>query len=366
MNIECITDKLKDAVLKSSRVSGKRLSLQILNNIFIKVSKNTLTIKSTNLELGVEITIPVKTKKEGVVVVSGEVLGTLLENLKGETTVFIEQKKDSLEISTKKTKTIIKTYPDTDFPNIPIIKKDFSIKFPTINFLNGLRSVWYSATTLNMKPELSSVYIYHHDGFMVFVATDSFRLAEKKVFIKKGVQFQDVLIPIKNIPEIIRILDDMEQEIEVLIDKNQISFSDSNTYLTSRLINGNFPDYQQIIPKEFLTQLTVLKNDLINSFNISQFFSDKFHQVNINVSKKDKKFEIKTKNIDIGESMQNIDAVVVGEDTSLNFNYKYIRECLQTINGDSVSIELNGVGKPMIIRSTSDKTFFYLVMPMSK
>ena len=365
MKIECTKDNLKEVVLKSNRISGKRLSLQILNNIFLKTEDNSLLVKSTNLELGIEITIPVKTYSEGEVVVSGEVLRTLLENLKEET-VIIEHKKDSLEVSTKKTKTLIKTYPDTDFPTIPVVSSKNDTVLSSKNLLGGLQSVWYSATTLNMKPELSSVYINTDNGYMYFVATDSFRLAEKKIEVKKDICVNEVLIPIKNIPEIMKILEEMEREITLSVDKNQISFSDTHTYLTSRLIEGNFPDYRQIIPKESLTQLIVLKNDLANSFNLSQFFSDKFHQVHIDVFKKEKKFKISTKNIDIGENVQYVDATISGEDISLNFNYKYMQECLQSINGDSVSLELSGVGKPVVMRGCSDKTFFYLVMPMSK
>lgn len=366
MKIECVKENIGGVISKVERISGKNLNLQILNNICIEVKDKVVKIKSTNLDLGVEIIVPAKIYSEGVVVVPGKILSVFLENLKNDSIVFFEKKESILFISTKHNSSNIKTYPDNEFPTIPTIKNTEITKISLKDFISGLKSVWFSASVLNIKPELSSIFIYPSSDFMVFVTTDSFRLAEKKIKIRKGGELDTILIPVKNIPEIIKVFEDVLGEVDVKIDKNQISFTKNGIYLTSRLIDGVFPDYKQIIPKEFLTEVIVLKEDIINALKVSQIFSDNFNQIIFTINPKQKKFELKTKNGDIGESLQLVDGVMKGEESTLSFNHKYITDCFQSIIGDSVSLRLSGVGKPMVIQSVSDNTFTYIVMPMNK
>jgi DNA polymerase-3 subunit beta len=367
MKLECITDKLYSAVVKADRVSGKKLSLSILNNISLSVKANILTIKSTNLDVGIEITIPVKMHSEGVVVISGSILSSFLSNIKTDQSVVLEKKDTTLSLTTKKTSTLIKLHSETDFPIIPKINKTNTFTVNNRDLLSGLKSVWYSATNVNIKPELSSVYMSFKDSSITLVSTDSFRLAEKIIKCKTlNGKIESILIPIKNISEIIHVLEEAQGDIEVAVDKSQIGFFSQNLFLTSRLVIGTFPDYSQIIPQKPLTEIITLKEDLINALNMSQIFSDKFNQVKIGASFKEKKLEIVTKNSDIGENTTFIDSTISGEDVSINFNHKYIKDCFQSLVGDSVSLELSGVGKPMVIRSVGDKSFLYLVMPMSK
>ncbi len=343
------------------------MTLPVLSCFFIETNKNnSLIIKSTNLDLGMEIEIPAKVIESGSIAVPGQIFSSFIDNTSdNEKTIKIEEDKGNVKVITSKNSGIIKTLPTDDFPSIPHIESDNKFTLSASDFVKGLKSTWYSSSISNIKPELSSVYVYCEDEFVVFVATDSFRLAEKKIKMKKSKDFGQILIPYKNIPEIIRVLEKINNDIEVCLEKNQISFSYNGIYLTSRVIDGVFPDYKQIIPKQSLTEITVLKQDLINALKLSNVFSDKFNQVNINVSSL-KKCEIKTKNNDIGENISLIDAVITGELIDINFNYKYIIDCFQSIDSDSVALILNGIHRPMIISPISDKTFRYIVMPMNR
>ncbi|MDZ4240966.1 MAG: DNA polymerase III subunit beta [Patescibacteria group bacterium] len=365
MKIECIKDNIQRALSKAERISGKNLNLQILNNICIEVKNKEVKIRSTNLDLGIEIIIPAKIHSECIVVVPGKTLSLFLENIKNDTVVSLEKDENVLKIVTKHNSDTLKTYSENEFPTIPLVDgvlAQVSVK----DFINGLRSVWFSASSLNIKPELSSVFLCPEKGNLFFVSTDSFRLAEKKIKLKTSDTIPQILIPIKNISEIIRVFEESDGEIKVRIDKNQISFSKDGVYLTSRLVDGTFPDYKQIIPKESLTEIILLKEDLINAMKISQIFSDHFNQVSFLIDPKKKSFELKTKNSEVGESVQSIDAVVRGEPISLNFNYKYIFDAFQSIASDSLSLKMSGAGKPMVIQGVSDQTFTYIVMPMNK
>ncbi len=369
MKIECLKDKFSWAITRSEKVTGKNMTLPVLSCLLLEASKNNLVIKATNLDLGIEINIPVKTEKEGVVAVPGNVLSNFISNINGDKNVKMEFVDGNLLINTGSTSTTIKSYPHEDFPTIPKISEEKSFKINSLEFSKGLKSVWYSSAISSMKPELSSIYIYQDDssGDIVFVATDSFRLAEKRIKTKKPLKdFNQILIPFKNVAEIIRILDDVKDEVLVCLDKNQISFSHENIYLTSRVIDGVFPDYKQIIPKEFKTEVILLKQDLLNSLKVANIFSDNFNQINIKVSPQTKTFELMTKNSNVGENINKMEAVITGEEVAINFNYKYIVDCFQSIDSDSVSLNFNGLNRPVVIRGVSDKSFMYLVMPMNK
>lgn len=365
MKIECIKNKLEEAISKTEKITGKNLTLPILKCILLIAKDNILTIRATNLDLGVEMSIPVKIKKEGVVAVPAGILYSFLTNLSNEKNVSLEVKENKLIVSTSHTETQIKTYPYEEFPTIPVVSNKKSININSNDLILGLKSVWYSSSPSSMKPELSSIYIYYDNGKMVFVATDSFRLAEKKISNRKIEEFDSVLIPHKNVSEIIRIFEQTNGDIKINFSDNQISLSSNGTYLTSRIVDGTFPDYKQIIPKEYSSSATLLKQDTISAFKVSNIFSDKFNQVVVEINKKEKYFRITTKNPDVGENISKIDSVITGESLEMSFNYKYINDCFQSITTDSVSFEMSK-NKPMVIKGVGDQSFLYLVMSMNR
>lgn len=368
MRIECTQEKIRQAVTLAERIAGKHMTLPVLSCLYLEADKNnTLTIKSTNLDLGIEIIISAKVIEPGIVAVPSQTLSSFVGGI-SETTgkVDMELQQGNLRITTTKSSGVIKTIPHEDFPSIPRVSSGNTFSLNAESFVKGLKSVWYSSSVSSIKPELSSVYVYCEDEFVTFVATDSFRLAEKKVKIKKDKDFGQILIPYKNIPEIMRVLEAVKGEVSVELDKNQISFEYDGIYLTSRVIDGVFPDYKQIIPKQSATEVVVLKQDLVNALKLSNIFSDKFNQINIKVNPKTKKCEIRTKNNDVGENLTTLDAVITGEEIDINFNYKYIIDCFQSTDSDSVTLTFNGLHRPMIITPVSDNTFRYIVMPMNR
>lgn len=366
MKIECIKEKLVAAVAKVEKVTSKNITLPILSCILLEVVGSNLKLKATNLDLGIEVIIPVKTEKEGIVAVPGAILNSFLASLNNEKSVKLELVGETLVVSTDSNKAVIKTVANDDFPTIPKIDQGENFKINTTDFVRGLKSVIYSASVSGIKPELSSVYIYSSEENLVFVATDSFRLAEKKIRVKKGLEISSILVPFKNVNDFLKIIEESKEDLEVNYNKNQLSVSFGSFYLVSRLIDGAFPDYRQIIPKEFKTEAVILKQDLIKALKISNIFSDNFNQINIKTLSMDKKIELKTKNNNIGETTNLIAASIAGEDVDINFNFKYIIDCFQSIDSDSLSLQFNGINKPLLVRGVSDKNFTYIVMPMNK
>ncbi len=366
MKIECVKDRIADAIHKAERITGKNLTLPILKCIYLEAKDTSLVIKATNLDLGLEIILPVKVIEPGQIAVPANIFSSFIQNLHGEKNVILETIDNNLKISTKNNSTTIKALPHDEFPTIPRVSEGRAFEMHTREFVKGLQSVWYSSSITSIKPELSSVFIYNDEDTMVFAATDSFRLAEKRIKVKKSKDFTQILLPYKNIPEITKILQDIDGEVQVHLDKTQISFTNENLFLVSRVIDGVFPDYKQIIPREFKTEVIVLKQDLVNALKLANVFSDSFNQLNIKVSVSEKKFELRTKNSEVGDNMNVLDATLSGEDVEINFNQKYITDSFQSIESDSVSLEFNSINRPVVIRGVSDKSFLYLVMPMNK
>ena len=137
-------------------------------------------------------------------------------------------------------------------------------------------------------------------------------------------------------------------------------------YLTSRLINGAFPDYRQIVPKEYKTRAIIIKKDLIDAIRLSNIFSDKFNQVKLVVDPKAKKLEVYAVNKDVGENKTLVDGALEGNAIEMNLNHKYILDCFQSISEDSVVLEMNETNRPIVVRGNGDKSFIYLIMPMNR
>ena len=366
MNIECVKEKLVYVISKAERITSKNITLPILSCLLLEAHDSILTIKATNLDLGIEITLPVKVNKPGNVAVSGSVLYNFISNIIGDKNIILETTSGNLKVHTKHTQSLIKAFLVDDFPTIPKISLGMEFTFNVPSLIKGFKSVMYSSSVSIIKPTLSSILLCHEEDSVVFVATDSFRLSEKRIGIKKPKDFSQILIPFKNVNEIIRTLEDIKDDVAVHLSQNQISFSWGDIYITSRVIDGVFPDYKQIIPKETKTEVVVLKQDFVSALRISNIFSDKFSQVSFHISPKDKIFKITTKNMDVGENINNLDAVIKGDELSISFNYKYIIDCFQSIDSDSISLSFSDNNRPMVIRGVSDKSFLYLVMPMNK
>jgi len=365
MKLECSVEKIKDAISQVERITGKNLTLPVLSSVLLIASKNSLKLRSTNLNLGIEVEIPAKIEKEGTLAILGSTLNAVFSNVSQNENVFFEKENENLLIKTKKSKIKIKSQPFEDFPTIPIVSGS-SFEIESNKLVDGLKAVYYSSAVSDIKPEISSVFIYTNDEGLVFASTDSFRLAEKKIKVKGVDEILGILIPHKNTSEILKVFGEFKGVVKVCFNKNQISFSSDSVYLTSRIIDGIFPDYRQIIPKDFSTEGVVLKQDLLNALKLSNIFSDKFNQVNLKILPKEKTFELSSANNNIGENKTYLDAVIKGENIELGFNYKYFLDCFQSINTDSVSIKLSGASRPIVISSVSDPSFTYLIMPMNR
>ncbi|MEK7642560.1 MAG: DNA polymerase III subunit beta [Patescibacteria group bacterium] len=366
MKIELKKNIVQEMLGKAVRLVGKHITLPVLSCVLFDLKKDgVLTIRSTNLDLGLETKTRTQNKEETAFAVPGNIFLNTLSSIEDQD-IYLEEDNNNLKIISSKKEATIKCMPKDDFPSIPKVENKNYLEISSEDLVHGLRAVWYSASVSNIKPELSSVYIHELDNTLVFVSTDSFRLSEKSLHVKNISDFPTTLIPQKNVSEIIKILETFSGKVKLIFDKNQLAIEMGDTYIVSRLIDGSFPDYKQIIPKSFSTKITLLKSDIVSALKASNIFNDSLNQVKLSINKEKNILEIKTKNNDIGEYKETIKASIEGESLELNFNSRYIADSFQSIASDSLTLEFGGLGKPLIIKGVSDKSFMYMVMPMNR
>ncbi len=361
-------DNLGYLVGLAERVTGKNLSLPVLSAILLETTDKKLIIKATNLEVGLEIETPLISSEPGRVAITGSVLGNFLGNLSGGEKIEASEENGNLIVMAGKNQATIKCQPADDFPIIPRVAPEEGFEIDAGRFVGGLRAVVYSASLSTIKPEIASVYLYQNDGKLMLVATDSFRLAEKKLDLgaSEVPENLNLIIPLKNVLEVIRVFDNLVGEMKVNWDKNQIAFATDNLYLTSRLIDGVFPDYRQIVPKDFNTEISVSKTELLNTLKITAIFTDKLNQTNLTILPKEGVIEIKTHNDSVGANTSKLSATISGEAFELVINSKYLFECLNSINSENINLRIVAPNKPIVVSGAGDQSFIYLIMPINR
>ena len=366
MKLTTTKEKILEAILIAEKVVGKKESLPVLSCVLFDVGRDLL-VRATNLEAAVEIVVPWNVEEKGRVAVPVVVLSqTLRSTTSDKVTLRVDDR--NLVIESRGAKTLIKAIPHEEFPLFDGGKKGSAIKIQREKFLHGLQAVLYAASPSMIRPELGSVYVSLTSRGVVCVATDSFRLAEKKISgIFGGREEMELLIPLKHTTELVHILERIPgDEFEIFADESQLVVAISGVQYTSRIIDGTFPDYKEILPKTFASEATLLKNDFLEMLRKARVFSGNDQHVGFHVYPKKKVFSATARSNDIGEMSETIDAALSGEDLDINFHIGYLTDCLQSIESDSITLGFAGSGKPLVIRGVSDQSFTYLVMPLNR
>lgn len=358
--------ELAEAVNTVSRFSERKsATLPALSGIAILAGDAGIKLRATNLETGIDLHVEGTITDPGIVVVPAQVLRDITSSLGGTGGVTIEHAGDTVVITSDGGKSTLKTLPYEDFPTLPLPeapKAKISLTGSDIHTL--ISSVVTCASTSTVRPELASVLFKAEGGVLTAVATDSFRLAEKKLTLSGANPQFSMLIPAKNAVDILQALPNTT--IEITLNDHQCAFSWKDGVLTTRLVSGSYPDYTQIIPKSFVAEATVLRKDLENTLRRVAVFSDTFQKIKVRFATKEKGVVFSARNTDIGESEDRIQGSLTGEEVELSFNHRYLQAPLPLITADSVSIAASGIGRAVVIKGSGDTSFLYLVMPMNQ
>ncbi len=373
MKLKIKQNKIKAGIGIVERISIKSSSLPVLKNILMKVEKNFINFTATDLETGVQWWSLAKTEKEGEGVFPANILSGFVNFLPDEEVSLSSQKND-LSISCGHFETQIKGFNPEDFPIIPEVTEKASISVDSNVLCSGLSQVADIPSFSTARPEISGIFFILQKNKMKIVATDSYRLGEKTVDLnespKEG-KFSFIL-PQKAAKEIIGIFGEREGEIKIVFGSNQVLFempmlekvSHPQIRLVSRLVDGDYPNYEEIIPQKSETVATLNRAEFLNQIKASSIFGGKTNEVKIKVLPEKKGIEVSSESVETGEFKSFIPAKVEGKKGEVSFNYKFLIDGLSSIKLPEIVFEINGTSNPGVLKPAKGSDFLYVVMPI--
>lgn len=381
MKISCTQENLSKGLNLVSHIASKDINLPILKNVLLKTENKLLKVSVTNLEIGITSLIRSRVDQDGDFTVPAKVLSDYI-NLLPKEQIDLVVKNDILTISGGNYETEIKGNSVADFPVIPNLEKKVGFKINIIDFKKALQKVIFAATISDLRPEISGILLSFVDQKLTMTATDSYRLAEVNISFKlinnkiDSINYS-FIIPLKTAQEILRILnfgndlliDDEQNEATLYLADNQILLENNNTELVSKLIEGQYPDYKQIIPQDFKTNLIIDKDELQKAIKMTSLFSKtESYDISLVASSKTGEVEIFAENSQLGKNSVRLQAQVSGEDNKIVLNFKYLLDGLQNIETQQVAIDIVNDSLPCLFRPYQDdkiiNNYLYLIMPI--
>lgn len=360
MKFICKKEKLERALAFAERFTGKNLALPILANILFDAGDGVLVVTATNLEHAIQISVPGSSAKPGRVSVAAKIVSSFIQSVHEEN-IELEEKQGNLYIKSDTRHTRINGLPAEDFPLIPKIKKNNSFVIEAALFRDGIAKVIPATSISEFKPELTGVFVKITPTEIKFAATDTFRLAEKIIQRRSEGEGVSFILPHRVALELTRVLDG-DGEVRVSLGENQIVCESEGIKIISHLVEGNFPEYSAIIPKNFETSCYLNRAEVASAVRASSIFASKLQEVTLLFQGKN--FEITAVNQDVGEYKTEVPAAVTGKNVSISFNHRYLLDGLNLIEDGDFFLGLNNENAPSLICSKTDKSFVYVMMPI--
>ncbi len=366
MKITCTQENLSKGLQIVSHIASKNISLPILSNVLLKTEEGILKLMTTNLEMGIVCKVRGKVEKEGSFTVQAKTMSDYI-NLLPKENIVIELEDQNLKIKSNNSKTSMKGIESSEFPLIPQIESKENIEINGKILKNALNSVAFSVSFDDTRPEINGVYFNFTSNSLVLVATDSYRLAEKTIVLNKEVRDQNFIVPIKTIQELVRIIGDEDETLLIQTNDNQVVFSIDGAKLSSRLIEGKYPDYKQIIPNEYKTLTVLNTSDLIKTVKRASLFCKAgSNDILIKFVIENNEIIISANNMQIGESEAKQEAKVEGVENNIIFNYRFLLEGLQNIEDEECILEINTNTNPGLLKPKNNKDYVYIIMPIKQ
>lgn len=360
MKLQVTQENLNRALSNVARVASSRNALPILSNVLIKTVDNRVCIAATNLNIAITHYIGSKVSEPGSVTVPARLTQDFVSSLSGGV-IDIDVDGTKLHIKTDSYNSTINGAPADDYPVMPQIKEGTQWSVRAADLKKALQQVVVAASNDDTRPVLTAVYFHTHEGSLYVVATDSYRLAERKVMkLKETVA---LLIPATAINDLLRIMSDDSQEVVVRHDEQQVLFTIGDVELVTRLIDGTYPDYRKLIPSSFATSATLPRSELANITKVSSLFArESAGSVTLNISEADKQISIQSVASQLGENTATANAEVQG-DGAITLNSRYIIDSLGVIHSDTVKVSFNGKLEPCLLKG-DDSDYLHIIMPL--
>jgi DNA polymerase-3 subunit beta len=368
MKCTILSDNFKKALSLVERSTGKNLTLPILSSFLIDAEIGALKIIGTNLEIGIETIIRGTIQEQGKIAIPARALSSYISTIPKDEKITLESKDTDLIVKTQTQKTVFKGYQQDDFPPFPQIKDIYKLSIKKTDIIHTISRNLISISKNTIKPELASMYFSIEKDMLTIASTDSFRLSEEKI---KPISFspkianESFLIPARTCEELIKLLEySNDEEVFFTIGNGELLVKYNDTSLYSRLTEGNFPDYKQIIPKKFTTQAIVSRSTLANHIKRASIFANKLQGVTLAFTKETGDCVIESSNRDVGEYKASMKSDIHGNSINIVFNYHYLLDGIEGYADDTLSFGFNSESQPLLIRPVKKENSLYVVMPM--
>ncbi len=375
MKLTCTQENLNKALNIVGKIINKNTTLPILNNVLLKTEKGRLKLISTNLELGVDCWVGGKIEEDGEITIPTKLFANFISTIPSGN-IEMKLKGDVLSVKCGGYKTNIKGIDAKEYPLTPKIEMKPIFKIKSADFKQALFQVLPSISNSESRIEITGVFMDLSKldrNKLILVATDSYRLAEKTLELEKGnvnketvdllKDIKSVIIPKNTIQEIVRDLDNENEVVEVTISENQILFNFGNTSVISRLIEGKYPDYKQIIPNKFESEVKIGVDEAVNAIKVASLFANiSSNSVELKLFPESKTLEINAETSDVGSNSSKIPAEISGKKLDVVYNYRYLIDGFNSLSGERATLKVNGEGMPTVLASDTDKSFLYVIM----
>lgn len=381
MKIQSLVENFKKGILIAEKIIGKNLTLPILSNILIEAEKGRLKVIATNLEIGVVCLLRAKVEKEGKIAVPGRVIGGYLSNIPDQAKLNMEIKNQTLHMTSEGGKAVIKGVDAKDFPIIPKPQSANLLEIGSQKFQESAFGVLACAALAETRQELTGVFFGFEKDKLTLAATDSFRLAEATIKFSKGdlggdyqkftAKNPSVIVPARTLQEVARSITPESEKVKIFIGESQIFFEVDDTLFVSRLIDGKYPEYKQVIPKDFSSSVFARREDLLRAARVASIFSDaKSREVKLKMKGGEGKIKIEAQSVETGENITEVKAQVnLKGESEIAFNNRYLIDALNTLTSENVYIGFNDSFGPVILREVADENkldenYLHIVMPI--
>lgn len=363
MDIKVTQSNLNHALALVARVATSRASLPVLGNILLSVADNKLRIAATNLDIAINTMVGAKAVKNGSLTVPARLFQDLISNLPNST-ITLKQEGNKLHVETENHNSTINGIAADEFPVIPTIKKENSWKIPAGQLKQALQQVAGAASSDEARPILTGVLFHTNQDKLYVAATDSYRLAEKALGNPGGKT--KFILPASAAQDLLRIISegDSASEVVVVQDDQQARFETDETELIARLIDGDYPDYQKLIPAKFQTSATLPKAELVSIAKVSSLFARAAAgSIVVRANKEKSTLDIQSVASQVGENTASAPAKVTS-DGEITLNAKFLIDAVNCLEGDDVTIGFNEKLQPVAISSPKHKDYIHIVMPL--
>ncbi len=363
MKLSVVQENLNKALGSVGRIVGARNSLPVLANVLLKTEASRLIVSATNLEVAISCSIGCKVEKEGATSVPARLLAELVSGLPSDKLQLIATG-DNLKIKTTNFESSLNGIAATEFPTTPKVKAEVELNIPADVLVKRLAEVVVAAAVDESRPVLAGVLFSVEGGKLTLAATDSYRLAETSIGVKADKDIS-VIVPAKTINELNRIANDTSDEVHIAIGQNEILFEIGDVSMVSRLIDGKFPNYSQILPTKAATSITLNKSELASTVKVASLFArESAHTIKLDFTKAGLQFSARAS--EVGENNSLIEGELKGAEAEISVNARYLLDALAVIPTPQVEVAMNDKLDPCAIRpsGSKDDSYIHIIMPL--